>query len=396
MYILIAILVFGFLIFIHELGHYLAARAFHVKIFEFAIGMGPRLFWFESKKTGIVYSLRMIPIGGFVSMEGELSVPKDEGKEPDGAPTLGEPALVGAQEAPADAKDKERERAEALAARDEMPAPPASWQAKTGPLASKPAWQRLIVHVAGGAMNLLFGFLAAVILTCILRVGSTTVAKFIPAQDATVTSESQGLQVGDQILRVNGKRVHISDQLFYEILHEGGTDEPVVLTVRRGDETLELPIVFPVVEEQGQRFGDYDFQVYAEKKTPAVLIKQSFYKSCYMVNMVWESLIDLLTGRYSFEAVSGPVGTATAISNAAKSGASTLFYLAALISVNLGVFNLLPLPALDGGHIFYTLLELITRRRLPEKVVTVTDTVGLLLLLGLMAVVTLKDILGLF
>jgi regulator of sigma E protease len=373
LYILIAILVFGFLIFIHELGHFLTARLFHVKIHEFAIGMGPKLFWFESKKSGIVYALRMIPIGGFVSMEGELAV-EEEGQN---------------QTAP-QPSDNSAPPPESV---EEQTAP---GQRDAGPLAAKPAWQRLIVHVAGAAMNLLFGFLAAIILTCILRVGGTTVAKFAPAEDATVTSESQGLMVGDEILKVNGTRVHISDQLYYEIMHQGGGEDPLILTVRRGDETIDLSICFPTIVESGQSFGDYDFMVYAEKKTPAVLLKQSFFKSCYMVEMVWDSLIDLISGRYTLEAVSGPVGTATVISNAARSGATTLFYLAALISVNLGIFNLLPLPALDGGHIFYTLYELITRRRVPEKVMTVLDMIGFVLLFGLMIVVTVKDVFSLF
>ncbi|MBQ4324690.1 MAG: site-2 protease family protein [Clostridia bacterium] len=365
MYILIAILVFGFLIFIHELGHYLAARAFHVKIYEFSIGMGPRLLSWTSKKTGIVYGLRVIPIGGFVSMEGELSPPDGQAEEQPFESVFGEQTSVGGQ-------------------------------AGAGPLATKPAWQRLVVHVAGAAMNLFFGFLAAVILTCALTVGGTTVAKFVPVEGATVTSQEQGLAVGDTILKVGRERVHIADQLSYEIMHQGGTDEPIILTVLRDGEELEIPVVFPSVTEQGQSIGMYDFSVYAEEKTLGVVIKHSFFKSCYMVEMVWDSVIDLVTGRYGFEAVSGPVGTATVIADAAKQSFVTLFYLTALISVNLGVFNLLPLPALDGGHIFYTLLELITRRRLPEKVVTVLDTVGMFLLLGLMAVVMLKDIYMLF
>ena len=364
MYILIALLVFGFLIFIHELGHYIAARLTKVRIFEFAIGMGPKLLWYESKKTGIVYSLRMIPIGGFVSMDGELAT--GENSQP------------------------EDEEIRALRARTAS-------QVGATSLGIKPAWQRLIVHVAGATMNLIFGFLAAIILTCVLQVGGTTVAEFVPAEGKDVAyTQSQGLAVGDEIVAVNGKRVYIADQLFYEIMHEGGTDEPLTLTVVRDGVKQDLTIHFPTLTEQGQSFGDYDFLVYGEKKTFGVVIKQSFHKSCYMVNMVWDSLIDLITGRYSFEAVSGPIGTTTVIADAAKMGWQNLFFLMALISVNLGIFNLLPLPALDGGHIFYTLIELVTRRRLPEKVVGILDSVGLILLMGLMVVVALKDIFALF
>jgi regulator of sigma E protease len=264
-------------------------------------------------------------------------------------------------------------------------------------LGAKAAWKRLIVHVAGAAMNLLFGFLAAIILVLCLQVGGTTIAKFAPPKGEEVAeTQSQGLMEGDRILSVNGKRVHIADQLFYEIMHEGGTDEPLTLLVERNGEKKELSIVFPSITQQGQTFGDYDFLVYAEEKSFGVVVKHSFYKSCYMVNMVWDSIIDLITGKYSFEAVSGPIGTTTVIADAAKMGPSTLFYLMALISVNLGIFNLLPLPALDGGHIFYTLIEIVTRRRLPEKVVGILDMVGLVLLMGLMVIVAFKDIFALF
>ena len=368
MTVVIAILVFGLLIFIHELGHYIAARIFHVRIYEFAIGMGPKLLWYESKKTGIVYALRMIPFGGFVSMEGELS--PDESAE-DGAPTP----------SPAEGESA-----------DSGTLPVAARDPRLGPLAAKPAWQRLIVHAAGALQNLVFGFLICVILTATMNVGGTVIGQFTPVEGGGPSSEEQGLMKGDEVLKVGSRRVHISEDLYYEIMHQGGTDEPLSITVRRGEEILTFDIVFPTQEESGETFGVIDFRPYAEEKNFGVVVKQSFYKSKYLVTMIWDSLIDLITGRYSLKAVSGPVGTATVISNAAKSGFNTLLLLTALISVNLGIFNLLPLPALDGGHLLYTLIELISRRRLPPKAIQIIDSVGLILLLGLMVVVTAKDI----
>lgn len=355
MTVVIAILVFGLLIFIHELGHYVAARIFRVRIFEFAIGMGPKLIWYESKKTGIVYALRMIPFGGFVSMEGELSEDADaEAALRDMAPPLRDPRL--------------------------------------GPLAAKPAWQRLIVHAAGALQNLFFGFLICVVLTCTMNAGGTVVGRFAPVEGAEVTSEEQGLMLGDEVIKVGSRRVYIAEQLYYEIVHQGGTEEPLTLTVLRNGERITLSVVFPTQEESGETFGVIDFIPYQVEKTVGTVIAHSFHRAGYLVRMVWDSLIDLLTGRYSLRAVSGPVGTATVISDAAKSGFNTLLLLTALISVNLGIFNLLPLPALDGGHIFYTLIELLFRRKLPPKAVGVIDAVGMFLLLGLMVVVTIKDI----
>ncbi|MBO5790138.1 MAG: site-2 protease family protein [Clostridia bacterium] len=346
MYILIALLVFGFLILIHEFGHYLTARIFGVKIHEFAIGMGPKLVWYQSKKTDIVYSLRLFPIGGYVSMLGE----NEE----------------------AEGEDSERS------------------------LANKPAWQRLIVNAAGAAMNLFFGFLLLAILTTQMNLGTTTIAAFREPENGVVSSADSGLAVGDTILRVNGKRVHIADQLLYRIMHDG--TEPVELLVRRGDQELTLTVTFPQVKESGQVFGDADFIVRAEADHGiGTTAKHAFYKSVYMVQMIWESLFDLLTGRYTFEAVTGPVGTTTVISDMAKTGgAFAVFYVAVVISINLGIFNLLPLPALDGGHILLILIEMVTRRKVPPNVAGIIDMVGLFLLLSLMVAVTFKDIFALF
>lgn len=358
MTIVITIFVFGLLIFIHELGHYVAARIFHVRVFEFAIGMGPKLIWFESKKTGIVYALRMIPFGGFVSMEGELA-----------------------------------EDANAAEALRDMPEP--LRDPRLGALATKPAWQRLIVHAAGALQNLLFGFLICIILTCTMTAGGTQIGEFRPVKGETRTSEEQGLMVGDEVIKVGKRHVYIAEQLYYEIVHQGGTDEALTLTVRRDGEIRTFDITFPTQKENGETFGVIDFVPYAVRKDFGTVVSQSFHRAGYLVRMVWDSIIDLVTGRYSFRAVSGPIGTAGVISNAAKSGFNTLLLLTALISVNLGIFNLLPLPALDGGHIFYTLIELITRRRLPAKVVGIIDAVGMFLLFGLMIVVTVKDIITL-
>ena len=182
MTIVITIFVFGLLIFIHELGHYVAARIFHVRVFEFAIGMGPKLIWFESKKTGIVYALRMIPFGGFVSMEGELA-----------------------------------EDANAAEALRDMPEP--LRDPRLGALATKPAWQRLIVHAAGALQNLLFGFLICMILTCTMTAGGTQIGEFRPVEGETRTSEEQGLMVGDEVIKVGKRHVYIAEQLYYEIVH---------------------------------------------------------------------------------------------------------------------------------------------------------------------------------
>ena len=342
--ILIAILVFGFLIFIHEFGHYIFARIFKVTINEFSIGMGPKLVWYDSKKTGIRYSLAMIPIGGFVAMAGE----DDESDDPNSF-------------------DK------------------------------KPAWQRFIITAAGATINILFGFIAVLIMTAIVDFGGTTVADFVPKEQSgyEISSEDSQLMAGDTIIKVDGKRVHIAEELSYEIMRRGY--EPIDLTViRNGEEIVLYDVVFPCVTESGQTFGMMDFRVYADDKTFSSVMKYSFFKSMMLVRMVWESLYDLIVGRYTFAAVSGPVGISTAIGDAARAGAVSLIYITTIISINLGVMNLLPIPALDGGRLVTTIFEMITKKRIPTKIEGIINGVALTILLGFSVFIMIKDIIQLF
>ena len=337
--ILIAILVFGFLIFIHEFGHYFFARLFKVSITEFSIGMGPKLVWYDSKKTGIRYALSMIPIGGYVAMVGEA----EESDDPNSF-------------------DK------------------------------KPAWQRFIITAAGATVNIVAGFIAMIILTALINIGGTTVAEFRDPEETglTVTS-SEYLKTGDEIIRIDGKRVRIADELSYEIMRRA--NKPVDVTViRDGKETLLEDVVFPTAEASGQTFGMMDFLVYRTEKTFGRVITYSLAKSVLIVRTCWESLFDLLTGRYTIAAVSGPVGISEAIGTAARSGPTSLLYIVALISINLGVMNLLPLPALDGGRMVTLIFEMITRKRIPPKVEGIINAVGLSLLLAFSVFIMIKDI----
>jgi len=342
--VIATVLVFGFLIFIHEFGHYITARIFHVKIEEFSIGMGPRLLWYDSKKTGIRYSLAMLPIGGYVAMPGEDGEDESFADEPN---TFGK----------------------------------------------KPAWQRFIITAAGATVNIVAGFLAMILLTSLIKIGDTTVGEFHDTADTgfEITSKESGLMVGDRIISVDGKGVAILDELSYEIMRRG--NKPVDLTVDRNGEIIELyDVVFPKQTESGQEFGIMDFKVFAVDKTFGSVMRYSWHKSVLIVRMCWESIFDLITGRYTFAAVSGPVGISSAIGDAVSQGFTSLLYIAVIISINLGVMNLLPIPALDGGRLLTILIEMITRKKLPPKVEGWINGIGLILLLGLSFVVMVKDI----
>ena len=342
--VLIAILVFGLLILIHELGHYIFARIFKVTIKEFSIGMGPKLVWYDSKKTGIRYALSMIPIGGYVAMAGE------DGESDD----------------------------------------PNSFD-------KKPAWQRFIITVAGAAVNIIAGFLAMIILTSMIKLYGTTVGRFYTPEESKsdVSSSETGLMVGDTVLSVNGKSVKIYDEMSYEIMRHG--NKPVTLTVLRDGEVVTLPgVVFPVSEESGQSFGMADFVPNQMSRDIGSILGFSWHKSVLVVRMCWESIIDLLTGRYTLAAVSGPVGISEVIGNAARAGIQSLLYTTVLISINLGVMNLLPIPALDGGRMITVLFEMITRKRIPPKIEGIVNGVGLMLLLGFSVLIMIKDVVQIF
>ena len=341
LYIILAVLLFGFLIFIHECGHYLFARLFKVSINEFSIGMGPRLLSKKSKKTGIIYSLRAFPIGGFVSMVGE---------------------------------DEESADANAFH--------------------NKAVWKRMLITVAGPAVNVIFGVIVMVVyIIAAPKLASTVVADF-PFEEKT--SVEYGLQADDRIVAVEGKAVHIYDEMSYQIMRNG--IEPIDITVVRGGETVVLEDVqFPVIEEKGTKFGSVDFRVYSLEKSFSNVIRESFYRAVNTVKMIWESLFDLIRGRYGIEAVSGPVGAVKELVDVGTQyGFMEFLYLGVIISMNLGVMNLLPLPALDGGRLIFLIAEAVTRRRLKIEIEGYINFAGLALLLLFSAFIIVKDIIGLF
>ena len=338
LYILIAIISFGFLIFIHELGHFLFAKKFGVAITEFSLGMGPKIIS-KKGKDGVDYSLRLFPIGGFVAMEGE----EGESDNPNA-------------------------------------------------FNKKPAWQRFIIVIAGAIMNILVGVVIITIITSTqTHYGTTVVSGF--ANNAP--SAQAGLLENDQIVKINNNRVHTSNELGYEIMRNGY--KPVFITVLRNGQyhTIEN-VQFPQINSQGVAFGIADFSVFPEEKTFSAVVKNSFFTCTSTVKMIWDSLYDLLIGRYGVEQVSGPIGVTGAITEAAKSSSYQLFYLIAVIAINLGVFNLLPIPALDGGSLLLILIEMLTKKKLPEKIENAIKAAGFAALMLIALLVTFKDIIYLF
>ncbi len=337
LYILLALLVFGFMILFHELGHFLFAKLFKVEINEFSIGMGPKLFS-KKGKDGVQYSLRLFPIGGYVAMEGE----GEESENPNA-------------------------------------------------FYKKPAWQRFIIVIAGALVNLLVGALIMTILTISSPYyGTTIIAEF----KENSVSQEYGLEVGDEIIKVGNTKVHTYDELSYEIMRIGY--EPVDITFIRDGEVYIKEITFNTTTSEGIFIGKMDFIVLGEGRSFSSVCKNAFYSTKSAIKLVWDSLIDLVVGRYGFEHLSGPIGVTGAISQAAQISPYSFFYMIVIISMNLGVFNLLPIPALDGGTLVFLIYEMIFRKPVPRKFESISKAITMVLLLLLVMVVTFKDIINLF
>ena len=320
---------------IHEAGHFVAARACGVKVHEFSLGMGPRLFGWTGK-SGTKYNLRLLPIGGFVSMKGE--------------------------DADAEGEDS---------------------------FSQKKSWQKFIIVAAGAFMNILLAMILCFALSISDGIGSTVVHSFYEG-----AVSDQWLEVGDRIVEVGGTKTHIATEVAYEIMHDGY--EPIDIVVERGGERITLRNVqFGTMTESGMVLGALDFQVYRERPTLGKLLGHTWYRSLSIIKMTWEALADLISGRVGMEAVSGPVGVTDAMVTAAKDGASNFFNLVCILAMNLGVFNLLPFPALDGGRLVFILFEMLFRRKVPAKIEGAIHTVGILLLFALMIFVLFKDVIKL-
>ena len=380
--ILAAIFVFGIIILVHELGHFLMCKLMGVRVNEFAIGMGPKLLSFGKKETA--YTLRLFPIGGFCAMEGE-----DEG-----APT---PSAIGGN------ADRAEEDGGEPALPDEEEAP-----AEPDPRAfpNKKVWRRILIVVAGAAMNLVLGYVLLVAYYGIFTVPdasgkarfSSTIIASLPE---TAVSYQTGLRPGDEIVKIDGKRT-VTDSDIVMIM-QSDEDGIMDMTVRRAVDGKKKTVLLKGVQfqlevgENGKNRLIYDFKVLRIEKTVWSTLVQAGKMEYSVATMIWRSLGDLITGKYGINDLSGPVGTMDIIGDAVagantSEGMMTLIMLVVMITVNVGIFNLLPLPALDGGRLIFLLFEGIFRRPVPAKYEGMVHFIGLMLLLLLMVVVTFSDI----
>ena len=367
-----ALLIFGAVIAIHEFGHFAVAKLCGVQVNEFSIGMGPTLI--KTYRKGTQYTLRLLPVGGFVALEGEES--------------------------------PESEQAEGGSGDDDGPdIPPEVLAQRTGkPLNEAAVWQRMLVMAAGAVMNFVLGFVVLLLLISLRSEPITS--KVIYAVEDNALCGQTGLQAGDEIVAVNGRHCFVANDMLYELMRTESYRAD--FTVRRDGKLVELPDVqFDTwQDEQGQTHMTLGFTVYGLKKTPQNVLKESANSVIYYGRIIYTSLADLLRGRESINDLSGPVGIVTTISQVGTQSETVgdavynILYLSALIAVNLAVMNLLPLPALDGGRIFFLFLNGLLfglfRRKIDPKYEGYVHMAGLALLLTLSLAVTFSDVGKLF
>jgi len=355
--ILMALLMFGIIIFVHELGHFLVAKACGVRVNEFAMGMGPKLISFGKKET--VYSLRLLPFGGFCAMEGE-----DE--------TSDDPSAFG----------------------------------------NKSVLRRMAIVVAGVTMNFLLGFLVLVVALGAFTplvdgrplYGTPTIAQV----ETDASSYQSGLRTGDTIVSINSRPVLTTNDLM--MMMQSDEDGVMPMMVKRTVDGKTQKIVLPDVTfdiettEDGVRYLKYDFVLLGVPQTVLGTVVQAAKTECSLVTTVWWSLVDMVSGKYGLNELAGPVGTVDiigdmvgqAVQTVSREDMYSLLIMFALICVNVGVINLLPLPALDGGRLLFLLVEAVIRRPVPQKFEALVHFVGLVLLLGFMVVISFNDIYRLF
>ncbi len=330
MYIIFALLAFSALILVHELGHFIVAKLNGIYVEEFAIGMGPKLFGVKVGETE--YNLRILPFGGFVKMLGE----EDE-------------------------SDDSR-----------------SLNAKT-PI------QRILVMGAGAFMNYVLALIIFIGLAMSSGFAENKVASVVPNSPA----QEIGIEQGDEFLKIDGNKIHTTDDFRMGLALAKGN--PVELEIKRGNDVL-TKTVQPILNESRMYQVGISYAL-VEKPTLLQGIKQGFNETRSLVSQSFIALKTIVTGEANLKTdVGGPVTIIKMSGQAAKAGANTLLWFMAFLSVQLAVFNLLPFPALDGGRIFIELIQMIIRKEIPAKYIEAVNTVGFMLLMGLMVLVTIKDI----
>lgn len=334
-------IVLGITVFIHELGHFLFAKKAGVYVYEFSIGMGPKLFQLKRKNDETEYSIRALPIGGFVSMAGEV---EEDSKIP---------------------KEKQ--------------------------LTNKSWNHRFMTIIAG----ILFNFILAIVIFFLIGLlhGSVSRKTYVGVVEENYPASATNLKVGDEITSINGKGIYSSDLFILEM--EVLKGQTIELNVKHEDGTKESILLTPIKEETEEKTNYYyGFQLTSKvEKGLLNAVQYAFEKTISLILQMIYVIWYLIIGKLSVGSLSGPVGIYTLVGETAKSGFLNLIFLIGYLSLNVGFVNLLPIPAMDGGRAFFLLIEKIKGSPVNPELENKIHTVGLALLMILMIYVTFNDIL---
>ncbi len=387
--LLLALLMFITMITVHEFGHYLAGKALGFKITEFSICFGPALFKKRSKKTGELFAIRCIPLGGYCAFDGEEEL---EERRDEDAPfeeiSENEPPMVEAKE-------------------EEYPEP------KGARFNDQPPWKRIIVLVAGATMNYIFAMLIIICTFAFLGRPVYRIEKGAPAEDASqgaVDSYNTGLQTGDVLLEIDGRTLYLITDASEALNGKKQGEVVEVVVLREGERRIvEVALVedanvknmsdnnaiffslgIAYRENVTDESGDTQFKVTRGGALASVTVREGFFEtlgssfaySFKIGGTILRTLGELLTGKLGIDAMGGPITTITVTAEAASSGLLPFLNIAAFIGVNLAVFNLLPVPALDGCKVVFCLIEWIRKKPVNRRVETIIHFAGLIFLFG--------------
>ncbi|MBE6152344.1 MAG: RIP metalloprotease RseP [Firmicutes bacterium] len=345
MTIIYFILILGIIVFIHELGHFIFAKKAGIYVYEFSIGMGPQLFKWKRKNDETEYSIRLFPIGGFVQMAGEAvevdeNVPKEQRMQ------------------------------------------------------SKTWFQRFMTVIAG----IMFNFILAIILFFIIGLvnGCPQNKPYVSYVDPDGNAYQAGLTEGSLITKIDNVKIKTYDRLLLEYQVRIGQDITFEIKDSNG-ETKTVVITPQEVNENDNITYKYGFNLSDSVKNGFLSsVKYAFSKTWSLIEQMFFTVVYLCTGKLSLGSLSGPVGIFTVVGDAAKMGFINLVYLLAFISVNVGFINFLPLPAFDGGRVLFLIIEKIIGKPVNPKVENTIHSIGMILLLLLMVIITYNDIIKLF
>lgn len=345
MTLLYFILILGLTVFIHELGHFIFAKRNGVHCYEFSLGMGPKLYSFRRKNDETEYSLRLLPIGGYVQMAGEeidedLDVPKEKRMQ------------------------------------------------------SKTIWQRFKIIVAGAFNNFYLGIFLLFLLGLIY--GSPSTKPYVGAVDEAYNAYKVNIRSGDLVLSMNDKKVKTIDDVMlqFELVKDG---TPIKFKIQDTSGNIKSVTVVPTKTDNKE--NPYIYGLSLESKTGTGIInavKYSFSKFASIYRSMINVFANLFTGKLGLNSLSGPVGIYNVVGEQAKSGFQNILYLTAFISINVGFVNLIPFPAFDGGRALFLIIEKIRKKPLSPKVENTIHSLGFVLLMGLIVVITIQDIIKLF